>query len=190
MEDEEDLMERGGSAAAGCDGGGQGRGWVQMRPRIWKNLDELYAGICDGMTYEEIAETYPEEFACRKKDKLKYRYPRGESYLDVIHRLDPIVHEMESYQHPLLIIGHQGILRVLYAYFMGLDRSEAPKQSIPLNTVLKLTPKTYGCDEERFRLIDGVQPSQGHFESIGASGGTDTKAAEGSATSVVDPPSC
>jgi broad specificity phosphatase PhoE len=39
------------------------------------------------MTYEEIAETYPEEFERRKSDKLAYRYPRGESYLDVIHRL-------------------------------------------------------------------------------------------------------
>jgi broad specificity phosphatase PhoE len=48
---------------------------------------------------------------------------------------------MESYQEPLLIIGHQGILRVLYAYLMGMDRREAPSLSVPLNTVLKLTPK-------------------------------------------------
>jgi hypothetical protein len=33
--------------------------WIRTT-RVWKNLDELYAGICDGMTYEQIAETYPE----------------------------------------------------------------------------------------------------------------------------------
>ena len=30
-----------------------------------RNLDEIYAGVCDGMTYEEIEANYPEEFALR-----------------------------------------------------------------------------------------------------------------------------
>lgn len=47
-----------------------------------RNLDEIYAGVCDGMTYAEIEATFPEEFARRREDKLGYRYPRGESYLD------------------------------------------------------------------------------------------------------------
>lgn len=34
-------------------------------------------GTCDGMTYEEIEQKYPEEFALRQVDKLAYRYPRG-----------------------------------------------------------------------------------------------------------------
>ena len=36
----------------------------------------LYPGACDGMTYEEIEEQFPEEFERREKDKLAYRYPR------------------------------------------------------------------------------------------------------------------
>lgn len=31
----------------------------------------------------------------------------GESYLDVIARLEPVVLEMERLQEPLLIVGHQ-----------------------------------------------------------------------------------
>lgn len=53
--------------------------WVQFRPMARRNLDELYAGVCDGMTYKEIQEVYPEEFARRQDDKLAYRYPRGMS---------------------------------------------------------------------------------------------------------------
>lgn len=30
------------------------------------------------MTYEEIQERYPEDFAARDQDKFHYRYPRGE----------------------------------------------------------------------------------------------------------------
>ena len=41
------------------------------------------------MTYDEIKACDPEEFAMRKLDKLGYRYPRGESYLDVLQRHAP-----------------------------------------------------------------------------------------------------
>ena len=50
--------------------------WVQMRPKTWSHLDEIYAGICDGLTYEEIERDHKEEFELRKHDKLAYRYPR------------------------------------------------------------------------------------------------------------------
>ncbi len=130
-------------------------GWIIMRPRVCPALDEIYAGVFDGMTYDEIKERAPEEFEKRKEDKLTYRYPRGESYLDVIARLDPIVHEVERMREPVLIVGHQGILRILYSYFTGGSREEAPFQSIPLNHVIKLEPHTYRCEVERFNLNKG-----------------------------------
>jgi len=37
----------------------------------------------------------------------------------VISRLDPLVHELESYHEPTLIVSHQAVLRLLYAYLMG-----------------------------------------------------------------------
>ena len=49
-------------------------------------LGEIRAGQHDNMTYEEIAEKFPVEFALRDADKLCYRYPEGESYLDVVER--------------------------------------------------------------------------------------------------------
>ena len=51
--------------------------WIQFRPMARRNLDELYAGTCDGMTYKEIEQVYPDEFSRRQQDKLAYRYPRG-----------------------------------------------------------------------------------------------------------------
>lgn len=35
-------------------------------------------GVCEEMTYEEIQERYPYEFALRDQDKYRYRYPKGE----------------------------------------------------------------------------------------------------------------
>jgi broad specificity phosphatase PhoE len=60
-------------------------------------------GICDGLTYEEIAEKMPMEYAARQVDKLCYRYPRGESYQDVIHRLEPVIVELERASAPVMV---------------------------------------------------------------------------------------
>ncbi len=127
--------------------------WVQFRQNERRNLDELYAGLCDGMTYKEIEENFPDEFTARQNDKLAYRYPRGESYMDVTLRLEPLAHDLERTREPILCIAHQGILRIVYAYFMGLSRAEAPFVRIPLNHVIILTPHAYGCHEERICLM-------------------------------------
>ncbi|KDR79033.1 hypothetical protein GALMADRAFT_63905 [Galerina marginata CBS 339.88] len=116
----------------------------------WKSLDELDAGVCDGMTYE-VGQAYPDDFANRDEDKFNYRYRGGESYRDVVVRLEPVIMELER-QENVLVIGHQAILRCLYAYFHHLPQADLPYIKIPLHTVIKLTPKAYGCDEERYAL--------------------------------------
>uniref|UniRef100_A0A453IAQ6 6-phosphofructo-2-kinase domain-containing protein n=1 Tax=Aegilops tauschii subsp. strangulata TaxID=200361 RepID=A0A453IAQ6_AEGTS len=77
-------------------------------PKIqWRALDEINAGVCDGMTYDEVKKNKPEEYESRRKDKLRYRYPRGESYLDVIQRLEPVIIELERQRAPVVVIAHQ-----------------------------------------------------------------------------------
>ncbi len=120
--------------------------------RQWRALDEIDAGVCDGMTYAEIAQLMPHEYEGRAADKFRYRYPRGESYQDVIQRLEPIIFELERERSPVLIIGHQAVLRALYAYMMDRPPAECPFVSIPLHTVLELEPTAYGCDERRVEL--------------------------------------
>lgn len=119
---------------------------------VWRALDEIDAGVCDGMTYEEIRLKMPEVHSARSVDKFRYRYPRGESYEDVIQRLDPLIIQLERCRSPVLVIGHQAVLRALYAYFMDRPPAECPSLSIPLHTVIQLTPNAYGCEEKRFPL--------------------------------------
>ena len=42
-------------------------------------LDEIKSGFLDSFTYGEIEERFPEEWEARERDKLKYRYPGGET---------------------------------------------------------------------------------------------------------------
>uniref|UniRef100_A0A7N8X0U3 6-phosphofructo-2-kinase/fructose-2,6-bisphosphatase-like n=1 Tax=Mastacembelus armatus TaxID=205130 RepID=A0A7N8X0U3_9TELE len=97
----------------------------------WKALNEIDAGVCEEMTYEEIQENYPEEFALRDQDKYRYRYPKGESYEDLVQRLEPVIMELER-QENVLVICHQAVMRCLLAYF--LDKSAGCKvESVFLN---------------------------------------------------------
>lgn len=125
---------------------------LTRKPRAWRALDEIDAGICDGMTYPQIKEQMPEVHTARTADKFRYRYPRGESYEDVIQRLDPLIIQLERQESPVLVIAHQAVLRALYAYMMDKPPHECPSLPIPLHTVIQLTPNAYGCEERRFRL--------------------------------------
>ncbi|MBL8722079.1 MAG: histidine phosphatase family protein [Myxococcales bacterium] len=115
-------------------------------------LDELNAGICDGLTYAQIAERYPSEYASRAEDKLRYRYPGGESYEDVIQRLESVIWEIERSIRPVLVVAHQAVVRALYAYFMDWSPEVCPHLDAPLHTVLELSPQPYGCEERRYPL--------------------------------------
>ncbi|XP_043821799.1 6-phosphofructo-2-kinase/fructose-2,6-bisphosphatase 3 isoform X2 [Dromiciops gliroides] len=117
----------------------------------WKALNEIDAGVCEEMTYDEIKETYPEEYALRDQDKYYYRYPTGESYQDLVQRLEPVIMELER-QENVLVICHQAVMRCLLAYFLDKSADEMPYLKCPLHTVLKLTPVAYGCRVESIYL--------------------------------------
>jgi len=127
-------------------------------PTQMKSLDELNAGLRDGLSYDEIKKIYPSEFEERNKDKLNYRYPRGESYMDVIQRIEPMIFELERRKGPVIIVGHQGMIRCLYGYFACAPIEHIPTLDIPLNTVIKFIPEAYGFSEERI-VIDPVSGS-------------------------------
>lgn len=57
-----------------------------MNYNLWS-----HQGECEAMTYEEIQKKFPKEFALRDENKFHYRYPRGESYEDLVHRLEPVI---------------------------------------------------------------------------------------------------
>jgi broad specificity phosphatase PhoE len=126
--------------------------YIGLPVQTWRQLDEIDAGVCDGLTYREIKERMPDEYAARSADKLRYRYPRGESYVDVVQRVEPVLIELERQRSPVLVIAHQAVIRCLYGYFLDQPQDACPHLSIPLHTVIELTPKAYLCEERRIAL--------------------------------------
>ncbi|XP_030624713.1 6-phosphofructo-2-kinase/fructose-2,6-bisphosphatase isoform X9 [Chanos chanos] len=73
------------------------------------------------------------------------------SYEDLVHRLEPVIMELER-QENVLVICHQAVMRCLLAYFLDKSAEELPYLKCPLHTVLKLTPVAYGCKVESIFL--------------------------------------
>lgn len=115
-------------------------------------LNEIHGGICENMSYLDIEEKYPEINKNRKKDKLRYRYPEGESYIDLLERLRYFVLQLGSYKKPILIVAHNAIIKVLLGYFQEIPHEEIPHLNINLHEVIKLTPNSKSYNIENIKL--------------------------------------
>lgn len=132
----------------------------------FRALRDIDVGICDSMTVDEIEELYPEEFEARKFDKLRYRYPNGESYLDVIQRLEPIILELERCESDrVLIIAHRALLRCILAYFLDTKHADVPYMEIPLHCVTELShDRTGKCVALQCEMTDMKRETEGQHE--------------------------
>ena len=86
------------------------------------------------------------------KDKFRYRVPGGESYQDLVFRLQPLVVEIERHRSDVLIVGHKSSLQVLYSYFMGAPVAKCDSVEMSRHVVIKLTASRYGWQESRISL--------------------------------------
>ena len=118
----------------------------------WTALNEIDAGIGDGMTYKEFQKNYPKDFDIRKQNKLKYRYPMGESYEDVVMRLEPLIMELERRENDILIICHQAVMRCIMAYLSHTPLDDMPHMKCDLHTVVKIIPGAYSNSISKFNL--------------------------------------
>lgn len=116
-------------------------------------LNEIYAGSCEGMTYQQIKSVLPDEFRAREKNKLHYRYPNGgESYVDLIDRLKPIIIELERENSDVLIVAHNAVIRTIVGYFTDTPSEDLPFIEVPLHQVICLIPTPFGCEIKHYSL--------------------------------------
>jgi hypothetical protein len=72
------------------------------------------------------------------------RFPGGESYRDLIKRLESVVVDLEQQVIPTLVVSHVSCLQVLIAYFRTSPVEKCMEIEVPLHTVLKFTPARGG----------------------------------------------
>ncbi|GME71388.1 unnamed protein product [Ambrosiozyma monospora] len=114
----------------------------------FRMLNDLSCGSMDSVKEEDFRTYHPDEYKNQLTNKLTYRFPGigGESYLDVIARLRPIIIELERLKDHVLLISHRVITRVLLCYFMNLNKEMLTELDVQHGYVYCVEPKPYGLD--------------------------------------------
>ena len=93
--------------------------YVGAKITIDSRLIEQNYGIYEGTN------RFGEEFLANKRN-LAYKYPNGESAIQVAHRVYSLIDEVKAkYSHlSLLFVCHNGVCRIINTYFCDLTNEE------------------------------------------------------------------
>ncbi|AIN95769.1 6-phosphofructo-2-kinase/fructose-2,6-biphosphatase, putative [Leishmania panamensis] len=117
---------------------------LNIRTLRWSSLNEIHAGVCEDMTYAEVKERYPLIDYFRRRNKYSFRYPEGESYQDLVIRLEPVIMELENADKVVVVVAHQAVLRCLLAYFGSTSAESSIGVEVPHRTVWRCTYDSKG----------------------------------------------
>ncbi|KAG5486872.1 hypothetical protein LSCM4_06338 [Leishmania orientalis] len=128
---------------------------LDIRTLRWSSLNEIHAGVCEDMTYAEVRERYPLIDYFRKRNKFSFRYPEGESYQDLVARLEPVIMELENADKVVVVVAHQAVLRCLLAYFGSTSAESTIGVRVPRRTIWRCTYDSKGIASLDELRLDG-----------------------------------
>jgi len=101
-----------------------------------EEFNEIDAGICEEMTYEEIKTKMPHVYYERLMDKYNYVYPQGEGYVSMGTRIDRGVKKalfLSGNADNIVIVGHRAVNRMILAHFLYRRIEDVPYIYVPQN---------------------------------------------------------
>lgn len=86
------------------------------------DLRERSFGIWEGMTFSEIREQYPEEFAAWVENPLAYSPIGGETTLEVRDRVIKAISEIVEHHagEEVAVVAHGGVNRIILCHILGM----------------------------------------------------------------------
>jgi broad specificity phosphatase PhoE len=118
------------------------------------SLSPLDKGDFSGMDMEQCKDEDQEWFEQMKEDIFRTRFPGGESYQDLVSRLETTVIDIEQQVTPVLVVSHSHVIQVLLSYFLNSPVEECASIKVPYNTVIQISPlRGGGYRETRHELI-------------------------------------
>jgi broad specificity phosphatase PhoE len=118
-----------------------------------QELNEMNWGKWEGLTFEQIARTYPKEFAARQLDKFNIAPPQGESPAALKRRITPFLRKMidRHKNQTVLVVGHAGMNRVIIGTILGWSEQKTASTTFKNTSVTILHVKK---GKSRMRLFN------------------------------------
>jgi len=83
-------------------------------------LNEIDIGIIDKLSDDEMKEKYPEVWNALQDRNRDFRWPEGETGLEAQERVVSFINEQTNQEGNILLVAHDGIIRILVCYVLGL----------------------------------------------------------------------
>eukprot|EP00968_Pinguiococcus_pyrenoidosus_P021027 scaffold2660_cov257-Pinguiococcus_pyrenoidosus.AAC.22 len=102
------------------------------------------------MQPDEAEAEFADVLHARALDTLNFRYPGagGESYLDVIQRLEPLIVELERQKRDIVVVASEEVAQCIYGYFTCAEREDIPKITLEKHCIYELRPGPFNTDVE------------------------------------------
>jgi probable phosphoglycerate mutase len=107
--------------------------FLSMKILVEKNLRERHYGIFERLTYAEVKEKFPGDYARFEARDPEYAFRTGESLRDFSARSISVISKLVN-QHKdqvILVFTHGGVLDKLYRHVTGLPLSAERNFGIP-----------------------------------------------------------
>ncbi len=96
---------------------------------------EILFGAWGGMTWAEIKERDPENFARRDADMWNVAPPEGECFRELSER---VVQWFSEIKQDTVVVSHGGVSRVLRGHILKLSPEEMMRLDVPQDKVLMI----------------------------------------------------
>ena len=93
--------------------------------KVLKGLNEIHFGSWEGLSFEEIARMYPNDFRDWLTDPEIHSPPGGETLRDAAKRINTVINQIISDHHGqnVAVVAHAGILRIILCSVLDIRLS-------------------------------------------------------------------
>ena len=91
-----------------------------IEPVADPRLNEIDIGLLDGLSDDEVRVRFPEAWRASEDRSSDYRWPGGENGAEALERIAGFMREREGGAGNLLVVAHDGIIRLFVCRVLGI----------------------------------------------------------------------
>ncbi len=119
-------------------------------PLVDPRLNEIDIGIIETLSGDEIQELYPEVWRALVDQDRDFRWPEGETGSEAMARIASFVDEKKSEAEHILLVAHDGLIRLLMCHILGLPAYRRFNFKVDTASVMEIE---WEESEGRWKLI-------------------------------------